>query len=187
VLLVDRKELFRTPLESRTHEPTWPDAVKANYRVKPGSQVVVELWDDSTFQEHPVCIKEVEDLHTSAIVGSLELVCDAGAKISLIVEPAHAKFGVGMWYEIRSGAVYITRVLELSPAGRAGLRAGQRVLSVQGREISQLDDAEVRSLIHANLSTGVVMTVLEPSGKTRTAEFKEGPIYPLVDEDIPLE
>jgi membrane-associated protease RseP (regulator of RpoE activity) len=187
VVLVGGKELFRTPIQPHTHEPTWPDAPKANYRIGKGSKLTIELWDDATFQQRPICTKDAEDLRTAVSVGSVTLVCDVGAKITLEVEPARAKYGLGMWYELRSQAVYVTRVLAESPAGRAALREGQRILSIQGKEVSSLDDGQVRSLINANARTGLVITVLEPSGKTRTAQLREGPVYPLVDEDVDLD
>jgi hypothetical protein len=187
VVLVDGKELFRTPIQPHTHEPTWPDAPKANYRIAKRARLTVELWDDAAFQQHPICTKDAEDLGSAASAGGVTLVCDVGAKITLEVEPAHALFGLGFWYELRAQAVYVTRVLAESPAGRAALRSGQRILSVQGKQVSSLDEPELRSLINSNTRTGVVITVLEPNGKTRTAQLRDGPVYPLFGEDAPLD
>jgi len=187
VVLIGGKELFRTPIQPNTHEPTWPDAPKANYRIAKDSKLTVELWDDATFQNRPICSKDADDLRTAVSVGSLTLVCGAGAKITLEVEPARAKYGLGMWYELRSQAAYLTRVLAESPAGRAEIRPGQRILNIQGKEVSALDDAEIRSLINANARTGLQITVLEPNGKTRTAQLREGPVYPVAGEDADLD
>ncbi len=187
VVRVSGKELFRTPIQPHTHEPTWPDAPKGNYRIRKNAKVTIELWDDATFQQHPICAKDAEDLHAAVNAGSLTLVCDVGAKVTLEVEPAHAVYGLGIWYEIRAQGAFVTRVLAESPAGRAELRAGQRILTLQGQEVGNLDEGQIRSLFNANARTGLVITVLELNGKTRTAQVAEGPVYPLAAEDVPLD
>ncbi len=186
-LIVDNKELIVTPVESNTLKPTWPDQVRANYRIRSGALVKVELWDSNAITNHPVCAEKVLELHMQANVGQLEIDCQSGARVVLQVEPAHGKLGLGFYYELRSGAVYVTRVLNESPAARAGLKAGDEITIIQSKPVKTLESDEAQSLINANASVGVKFTVKHQDGKTEELTVKNGPIYPLVDEDVALD
>jgi C-terminal processing protease CtpA/Prc len=83
--------------------------------------------------------------------------------------------------------VYVTRVLEESPAARAGLGQGIQIVSIQGESLHGKDAGAVRTLFNANLRTGLNLQISRPDGSTALIELKEGPIYPLSSEKIELE
>ena len=44
---------------------------------------------------------EAHDLHTEALAeGPLKISCSSGAELSLEVDPAHSRLGVGFFYEV---------------------------------------------------------------------------------------
>ncbi|MFF4370475.1 S41 family peptidase [Streptomyces sp. NPDC001594] len=68
--------------------------------------------------------------------------------------------GVGLWTGRRGdGRIEVDRVQPDSPAARAGLRAGDRLLSVDGREVTGLPVAEVVALLRGEAGTPVVLGV----------------------------
>ena len=180
-------ELFRTPTESDTLTPTWADAKRANYRVPKGSVLRFELWDANPINNHPICVRDVQSVAEDARSGFLDISCDSGAKIKVITEPAHARFGLGMQYELRTQSVYVTRVALESPAARMGIRGGDQITRIQGKDVSAIDQEEARSLINANAPAGVTLTMKKADGTTVDVSVKEGPIYPVLDDDIPIE
>jgi len=186
-VFVDDVELFRTPVESNTLRPTWPDAVRANYRIAPRTPVRFELWDDNALTHSPICMHPIDDIHHHAGQGFIDIQCDSGASASLVVAPARAVLGLGLYYELRAEDVYVTRVLVESPAARAGLGQGIQIVSIQGESLHGKDPDTVRSLINANLRTGLNMQIQRPDGSTALIELKEGPIYPLSSEKIDLQ
>lgn len=187
-LIVDERELIVTPVESNTLKPTWPDQLRANYRIRSGAQIKVELWDSNPMINHPVCSEVVLNMHDQASEARpLEIDCDSGARVILRVEPAHAKLGLGMWYELRSGAVAVTRVLAESPAARAGLRRGDEITKIQGEDVKTMEEGRAQSLINANASVGVALEIRRGPGQTEAIKLKSGPIYPLKEEDVPLD
>ncbi len=187
-LIVDKKELIVTPVESNTLKPTWPDQVRANYRIRPGAQIKVELWDSNALTNHPVCSEKVLDIHADASAGhALEIDCESGARVVLQVEPAHGKLGMGIYYELRSGEIFDTRVLSESPASRAGLKVGDQIMVIEGKDVKSLEDDAAQSMINANASVGVKLSIKHQGGKSEEVSLKNGPIYPLVDEDMPLD
>ncbi|MCL6551626.1 MAG: S41 family peptidase [Firmicutes bacterium] len=67
--------------------------------------------------------------------------------------------GVGIVLEDRAGQAVITEVLENSPAGEAGLRAGDVIIAVDGASVAGLSLEQVSQLIRGAEGTQVVLTV----------------------------
>ena len=187
-LFVDGKLILETPVQSNSLTPTWPDQRKANYRIRMGAPIKVELWDSNPINNAPVCVADVHDLHAEAIAdGPLQISCNSGAELSLEVDPAHARLGVGLFYELRREEVFVTRVLRESPAARAGLARGDQLLKIQGKAVKTMGDGEAQSLINANTATGVTLLVRKVDKSEVELQLKEGAIYPVVDEDVPVD
>lgn len=185
-VFMNDEELIKTPIQTNTLKPTWPDQKRANYRVPSGAAIRVELWDSNPINNHPICSQRINNIHEESAGGTVELVCDSGARLKLRVEPAHAQFGLGFYYELRTSSVFVSRVLTESPAGRAGLKKGEEITQVMQKKTSDASREEVQSLINANAQLGVKLMVKGSDGQEREVVVKEGPIYPLVNENVPL-
>jgi len=187
-ILLNGRDLVVTPVQSDTLRPTWPDQEPANYIIRKSDTVRVELWDSNPLTNHPICVENISELVRSVPSGEpeLEVRCDNGGWIHLVVEPAHGKFGLGFSYEVGSGVASLTKVVRESPAGRAGLRGGDQILSVQGKQVSAMEEGALQSLINANASIGVTLEVKGPDARKKTATFKDGAVYPAADEGIPV-
>ncbi|MEP7053335.1 MAG: PDZ domain-containing protein [Pseudomonadota bacterium] len=187
-LIVDEKELLVTPVQANTLTPTWPDQKVGNYRIPRNVPVRVELWDSNAINNHPICVASINDLLDEATnERNREVRCDSGASLELVVQPAHAKFGIGLYYELGTYDIHVTRVVGESPAARANLRRGDQLLKIQGRDVKGMDQETARSLINANVSTGVTFTVKHPGGTTEDVTLKDGPMYPAIDEEVTVE
>jgi PDZ domain/C2 domain len=187
-LYVDGKVILETPVQSNSLSPTWPDQRKANYHVRPGAPVRVELWDSNPINNHPICVSDMSDLTSEVSTeGPVKLSCSSGAELSLIVQPAHGRLGVGLFYELRREEVVVTRVLRESPAARGGLVVGDQLLKIQGKAVQTMADGEAQSLINANASTGINLLVRKRDKSEVELTLKEGAIYPAVDEGVPVD
>lgn len=187
ILYANDEELFRTPIQSNTLRPTWTTAERANFRIPVGSAVRVELYDRNQVQDRPIGTSSFSDLHSDKESGEREIKCASGAKIWLTVEPAHAKLGLGLVYQVRPKEVVLTRVVEESPAGRADLRPGDRIVGIQGKLVRLMAEDEARSQINAHARTGLQLTVSDGTGASRLVTLKEGAMYPLAHEGIPID
>jgi membrane-associated protease RseP (regulator of RpoE activity) len=181
-LSIGDKELLRTPVQSNTLAPTWPDAVRGNYRIPIGSSLELELWDSNALTNHPICVKTLRRIHDEANAGAVDIQCDSGARIRLKVEPAHAEIGLGFHYELRTQEVYVTRVVLESPAGRLGIKAGDQLLKIEGKDVAKMSEGEPQSAINANARTGVSLTVRHADGRVEDISLKEGPIYRTLND-----
>ena len=187
-LFVDGKVILETPVQSNSLTPTWPEQPKANYRVRMGAPVRVELWDSNPINNHPICVSDMSELHTEVTSeGPVKISCNSGAELNLVVEPAHGRLGIGLYYELRREEVAVTRVLRESPAARAGLVRGDQLLKIQGKAVKTMDDGEAQSLINANAATGVTLLVRKLDKSEVEVNLKEGAIYPVVGEGVSVD
>jgi hypothetical protein len=186
-LVLNEKEILRTPVQSNTLKPTWPGQQRSNHHIPKGSSLKLELWDSNAINNHPICVRTLRNVERETEHGRIDVECESGARVRLIVEPARAKMGLGFWYELRNDEVWITRTIQHSPAARAGLRAGDQILKIQGREVRGMDDGQPRSLINTNSRTGLDLLVRHADGRTETVKLMEGPIYPLPNDNLAVD
>ena len=83
-----------------------------------------------------------------------------------------AYYGVGLQVAQRGEAIVITRVFEDSPAARAGIRAGERLVSVDGTPVAgrTLDSAVSR--IRGPKGSTVRLGIAPPGGRAREVELE---------------
>jgi len=188
-ILVNGKELILTPIQSDTLEPTWPDQEAANYRIRATDKVQVEIWDSNPLTNLPICTEALLNIAEAAAGDEpfVEIDCDNGGRVNLVIEPAHGKMGLGFNYELRTAAAVVTRVIKESPAGRAGMQAGDDIVAVQGKAVESMDEGVLQSLVNANAALGVKLTIKSDEGGQREVNVRDGSIYPLHTEGMPLE
>ncbi|MGC8494133.1 MAG: S41 family peptidase [Syntrophobacteraceae bacterium] len=76
--------------------------------------------------------------------------------------------GIGAQIQIKNGHVVILAPLDGSPALRAGLKTGDIIMKVDGKDITGLPLEQVVSRIAGKAGTSVVLTILTPkTGRTR--------------------
>ena len=186
ILFIDGTEVTRTEVQPDTLQPVWAKQKKANYKMRSDTRLRIEIWDDHGLFPHPICMKEMLNLPSYLELGEAKVDCNGGAQITLAVEPAHARWGLGFYYELRTSSVYITRVIAASSAGRAGLKPGDQILSIMDKAVAQMESGEVQSLIRSNASSGVELKVSSSERATREVTLRDEALYPLIDEGIPL-
>lgn len=187
-LIINGKEVWKTPVQSNTLEPTWPNGPKGNIQIEPGDKLRVELWDSNPLNDQPIGVRDIghpTDDHRMAKRIRVEL--DAGGEVIITYEPARAMLGLGLWYELRTESAYITRMLPGSPAERAGLVAGDEIVSLNGKDVKSLGQEGVRSAFNAAPSGGLPIVVKHKDGTMLNIALKEGAIYPPFDEFGPIE
>ncbi len=184
ILYLNGKQLLKTPVQIGTLTPTWPDGPAGNFRIKKHDRFRVELWDSKAFNDHPIGMKEVGSFEDAVeLTGEAEIECDSDARVTLAVEPAHARVGLGFYYELRIGEVYVTRVYEESPAGRAGIKPGDQILAIDAKPIAGMKSSEVQSILNTPHYDGMaVRTRHRADGQEVSVRLKDGAIFPLFSE-----
>ena len=187
ILYVNGSVLIKTPVEPNSLKPTWRDGPAGNFWLRESDRLRVELWDSNPINDHPIGVRDfgVIDEETRN-TGVLHVETDTGAEIEVAIEPAHARKGLGFFYELRVGEVYVTRLYAQSPASRAGMRVGDQILQIGDRPVSQMTDAEVQSTLNVPRIEGIPLRVRHADGAELSTALKEGAIFPIFAEDGPL-
>ncbi len=186
ILFINDREIVRTPIQANTLSPTWPDQTLANYRIPPDARVRVEVWDSNPINNHPICLEKVHGLTSLVGPEATDIECESGAHVKLRVEPAHPEWGLGFLYELRTESIAVTRVLAESPASRAGIKPGDELVEIQQKRVRDMEEGEAQSLINANAQLGVELLLRGSDGVERNVKVKDGVIYPLSDEGVPV-
>jgi carboxyl-terminal processing protease len=96
--------------------------------------------------------------------------------------------GLGVELKAIDGVLAIVRVIPNSPAKRAGLREGDRIVAVGGRSTRELCTDRAANLLQGEEGTTVKLTVAGAAGQTREVTLKRQRVdVPSVDETQILE
>jgi len=181
-IILNEGELLKTLPASDTLAPTWPTSPKGNFKLSAGDRIEVQMWDSSVMNDTPIGTKKLTVTPDMIADHQVELALSGDAKVTLRIEPAHPVWGCGFWFELRNSSSYVTRLLDASPASRAGMVRGDRIVALGGRQVDQMSIDEVRSTLGSIPVAGVPMTLQHGDGTTLQVTMKEGPIYPLFSE-----
>lgn len=181
-VFVNDAEIFRTNVESDTLEPKWADAPKGNWRLRTGDHLHVEIWDNNPLIDHPIGQKDVRVDDDFFATPEQEFDFEGGGELHMSFQPAKPAWGVGFWFDLRTGSAYITRLLDGSPASRAGLRAGDRILALGGKQVAALTSDDVSGMLYSIPAGGLDIGVQHDDGSTLQVRLKEGPMYVLFKE-----
>lgn len=182
VLYVNGKELIKTNPESSSTHPTWSDSIRGNFRVDRSDRFRIEMWQSGLVHK-PICVRDLSaDPDEWVIAQRVRVTCEGGAEVIVSFEPAHGRVGYGLYYELRTSDVYVTRVFEQSPAGRAGIKPGDQIVRLGDRAASQMSPAEIENYFNAPKDGGLSIGIRHPDNTTADLSLKEGAIYPLFSE-----
>jgi carboxyl-terminal processing protease len=120
-----------------------------------------------------------------AIQGMVDALDDTGH--STFLTPAMVKHlqelergelnGIGVEIQVKGGEIVIVAPLDNSPAQRAGLRAGDVILKVDGQDVSDWPLSRVVERITGRPGTQVKLTILEPrTGRTQELTVRRATI-----------
>ena len=163
--------------------------VSGEIRVPEGAEddfaLLAEVW--RTVEQEYVEQGELEarQMAYGAIRGLVDTLEDAGHTRFLSPEMAEqhrsqiqGKFeGIGAYVEMRDGRVVIVASMDDTPAQRAGLKAGEVILEVNGEDVSNLALDEVIQQITGPAGTEVSLTLLNSdTGETRQVNVERAEI-----------
>ncbi len=181
-LFVDGKEAMRAPVVTDRLKPIWKSP-HGNLQIDPGSTLRVELEDEDAVRNLPIGHAESGPPALADLSEGM-MRFDLGSRTELVlkVEAAHGMLGLGFDYSFVAGITLIKKVMRHSPAGRAGVRVGDQIVSIGDRRLDGLKSRAVRSAVNSIGSIPTTFIVKHQDGPTEALKINVGPIYPLYAE-----
>lgn len=129
-------------------------------------------------QEHYVDRNAIQDknLEYGAISGMVDALGDTGHSRFMSPEMVHAEQqslsgefeGIGASLTYTNGQAVVIAPLEGSPAEKAGIKAGDVIVAVDGEDVTEMNLSEVISRIRGPKGTPVVVSVIHSGANTPT-------------------
>ncbi len=162
--------LLEVPAVDESLEATFPEAPSANLRLPRNAPLRLELWDDDGITERPIGIWRGQGLPRTALPGADARVTLEGRAqlVFRIIEPEmHRGTGIPE-FEVRKDALVVREVIAFSPAGRAGVRPGDRIVAIGDETVAAVGGNRAASLLSR-------------------AGSRRGTVLRLEREEVPLE
>lgn len=185
-LFVNDVEVLKSEPAPKTLNPRFTNRT-GNIPFRIGDSLRVELWDSDPLNDRAIGKQTGRVTPEMLADGRWRATFDMGGSVTLRIEPAHAIWGLGLWYEVRQGGARVTRLLDHSPASRAGLRKGDVIVSIGPTDVAVMTTDEVRSAINAPPVDGLTLTVRHADGATLKTKLVPGPIYPTLAQFGPID
>ena len=147
-----------------------------SHKAEPDFALMAQAWDTIQAEYVDHAAVKPKEMTYGAIAGMVEALGDTGH--STFLSPQMLKEeeeftsgrykGIGAEVEKKSGHVVIVAPFDGSPAQKAGLRPGEIILKVDGKDVAGLSLLQVVRRISGEAGTQVTLTILSPeSGDAR--------------------
>lgn len=177
----DGELIFESTTTYNTNSPQWNYAAQENLYLPSSATFRFELWDRDDVDSDPAGVWSGSGLPASALPGATaHLDLEGGATVAFEISAPTAYRGTGVpSYEIRSDEVLALEVLPNSPAGRAGLKAGDKIIQIGARTVNEMTDAQVTSALSLAGQEKATMIVITKTKERKELQLDNGKSYPV--------
>lgn len=169
--------------ESRTMDdtiaPVWNEDLPRNIEVSSSSSLRLEVWDRDAVGGDPVGIYRGHGLPSNALPGvEARILLEGESYLTIRMDDPNAHRGVGISaFEVRGSELLVVEVEEHSPAGRAGIVPGDRIVSIGGRTVAELGSSQATGALSMAGERHQVLGVLDATGDEREVELDHGYVW----------
>ena len=177
-LVIDERVVWESPVQENTRNPQWNVTLPRSVRIAAGSKLRLELWDQDTASADPAGVFSSLGLPANAMPNArARLPLGNLGTVTITVSAPKAWKGLGVNYEQRSDALVVRAVEPFSPAARAGITVGDRVVAIGESRVEQLTAARAASDLSLAVDRGSALTVADQQGKEREVQLDRGYLW----------
>jgi hypothetical protein len=178
-LYLDKRLVWESPALKDTRKPSWNVTLPRNVEISSSTSFRLEVWDrDTAVSADPAGFIQREGLPAAALPDALaRLTLDNLANLSIIVSAPCAQQGVGIKFEVRPDSLIVLDVERYSPAFRAGILKGDRIVAIGPQRVSELSDDEATSDLSLANDRNTSLTIADQKGAERTVTLDQGFIW----------
>jgi hypothetical protein len=181
-LYVRDRLVWESKIAKDTVRPEWNEMAPRNVILPRDAAFRLELWDwDTPVSGDPIGRVERDGLPTNAQPGAqARLQLDRTTTVVILLSPPRAHRGVGMSVELHGDYLQVLSVEPFSPAARAGIRSGERVLAIGSQRIADLSDGDKRSELSMASERKQMLAVADSEGRNEREVTLDGGFVWLV-------
>lgn len=178
-VLVNERQVWESPVKKDTRTPSWNILLPRNVEIPENAVFRIELWDhDSAVSADPAGSIQREGLPATALPdANARLTLDNLAMLTLVASAPRAHQGVGLYVEVRSDALLVLEVERYSPAFRAGVLKGDRIVGIGPQRVSELGGDEAVSDLSLAIDRDLSLTLADEKGHERQVTLDKGFIW----------
>lgn len=178
-LLVNGQQVFQTETIENSINPSWNVVFPANISIPRGAEFRVEVWDqDTRISADPMGAAVGRGLPRGIVPNTASRITlnNLATLIVTVTAPTPHR-GVGLSVEIHPDALLIAGVTPRSPASRAKLKEGERILVIGGATVTELTDNDAFSRLSLALDKKTTLVVAGTNGTQRTVTLDGAPLW----------
>lgn len=178
-LYLNGQLLWKSAVQNDTHLPVWNATLPRNVVIEGDAQLRLEVWDwDGPVSADPMGAVQSTGLPGNAIPNArARLTLDNLANLTIRAAPPAPHQGVGLAVEIHQEALVVLSVLPRSPAQRAGIKPGDRVVAVGGAPVARLSDVDAFTRLSLAADMGHSLTIASKNGQQREVILDRKPLW----------
>jgi C-terminal processing protease CtpA/Prc len=133
------------------------------------------MWDDDTASADPAGTFAHQGLPGNALPNAkARLTLDNMGTVTVMISSPKPYKGLGITYVQHSDSLVVLAVEEFSPAARAGINKGDRVVAIGDSRVESLTAAKAASELSLAVDRGAPLIVADKKGKERPVNLDRG-------------
>jgi hypothetical protein len=174
-LVIDGRVIWESPVQQNTTNPQWNVTLPRSISVPATSKLRIEMWDDDTASADPAGTFAHQGLPENALPNAkARLTLDNLGSVTVMLSSPKPYKGLGITYQQRSDELVVLSVEAFSPAARAGITKGDRVVAIGDNRVQSLTAAKAASDLSLAVDRGAALTVADEHGKERAVSLDRG-------------
>lgn len=178
-VLVDGQPVWKSEVIEDEVHPQWKVTLPNNIFIPDNRPFRIEVWDhDGGLGGDPLGYLAHTGLPPTATPDAeASLLLSNAATLRIVVSAPRPQQGVGLEVEIHPDAMHVLKVLPYSPAARAGIVVGDRIVEIGPVYVSHMADQDALSRLSLAGDRGEKLVVVDKSGTRREIELDHDPLW----------
>lgn len=178
-IFIEGRQIWQSEVVPNDDTPEWNVGLPANVVIPQDAHLRIELWDyDTPVSADPMGHAERRGLPNALPGTESRFVLNTGAVVTLMTMAPEPRKGVGVTVELQPDAMKVLSVLPYSPAARAGLKPGDRIVKVGEAPVSQLSEDKAASELSLAVDRQHALGVTDADGKNpREVKLDQGYVW----------
>lgn len=178
-VIIEGRTVWESEVIDDDNEPKWNVTLPANILVGPDDKFSIEVWDrDSGMDGDPLGHSHTNGLPITARADSeASLTLSNLGTIRILISDPRPLQGVGLDVEIHPGELRVRAVSPHSPAERAGIKPGDRIVEIGPLSVSHMSDQDALSNLSLAADRHKKLVMLDDKGARREVELDDKPLW----------